>query len=292
MSPSASLRHPDRHDDALVASWDARAHHWDEWAPVIEDWFRPASRAMLTALELSRGAKVLELAAGTGGMTRRLARAVGAEGWVLATDSGRRMIARARGNLAREGFTNVRARVMDGGNPALPGVSVDAVACRQGFFFFRRPARALHRLRRILRPGGRIVLTVFSSPAENGFLVMPSSVLTRWAGSGGRTPPSDGEPGPFRWAAPGQLAGALRAAGFSSVRSRTVSCPLRLSTGKRFVDFYREVVGLDYVLHDIPPEVRASAWSEVATRAAKWARRPSAGAPCKIRVLSGRRPLD
>jgi ubiquinone/menaquinone biosynthesis C-methylase UbiE len=272
---------------AIVASWNTVAPRWNDWAPVVDAWFRPATVRMMAALELRPGQSVLELAAGSGGFTRYLAEAVGSTGRVVATDSGPDMVRLVAENARRAGWRQVEARVMDGEAPEVPAGTFDAVACRQGFMFFAEPARALERIRAALRPGGRAVISVFTTPDRNAVIALPMEVLARISAGSGPPKPPRGGPGPFRLGEPGQLEEMIRAAEFSEIRGDRVPCPLRLDTASELVRFFREIVLGQ--LEELRPDDRARALQELTERSVPFVGPNGSGAPCEILVASGRR---
>jgi ubiquinone/menaquinone biosynthesis C-methylase UbiE len=274
--------------ERISEGWDALAEKWDSWAPVVDAWFAPATQALLEMVRLKPGDRVLELAAGSGGLTLHLARVVGPDGRVIATDVGPNMVKLAARNARAAGLSNVVARVMDGENPDVSWASMDAVVCRQGFMFFTEPGDALKRLILTLRPGGSVGLTVFSTPARNGFMATALSILSRWSRPLGAPAPSSGGPGPFSLGEPGMLELMVRAAGFVDVESRAVSSPLRLPTQDDLLRFYHDILG--DLVEDLPAEVQQQAWSEVARASKAYTGPESDGAPCEILVVSGRRP--
>jgi ubiquinone/menaquinone biosynthesis C-methylase UbiE len=271
--------------------WDDIAEKWDAWSPIVDAWFAPVTAALLASLQLKPGDRVLELAAGSGALTIHLARAVGPEGRVLATDVGPNMVKLAARNIRTAGLSNVMTRVMDGETPDVAWASMDAVACRQGVMFFADPASALVRLLRVLRPGGRLGVTVFTTPERNGFILTPNSILRRWS-EPEKIPPSDetpGGPGAFSLGKPGLLASLFQRAGFGEVFSQVISVPLRLPSLDDLLRFDREILG-DPVA-DKSPEVQQKAWREVADASRQYVGEGSGGAPAEFLVVSGRRPL-
>jgi SAM-dependent methyltransferase len=279
---------PDARNRAIVDSWDALAEQWNRWTPFVDEWFAPATERMLRALQLSGGEQVLELAAGTGGFTRHLALAVGTTGHVLATDSGPSMVRIAARNAQDAGRTNVTVEVMDGARPTVADASADAVACRQGFMFFPEPETVLRRLLRVLRPKGRLSVSVFATPERNAWMTTPVAILQRWASPAGPTAaPAEG-PGPFSLSEPGRLERLFVGSGFEEVRVENVPCPLRLPTVGDLVGFYLQV--LPEIVGELPPAEQAKAWEEVRRTCAAFVGPGSAGAPCELLVASGRRP--
>lgn len=289
MSETPTPMRPEDVKAGISEGWDAIAEEWDGWTPIVNDWFNPATQVLLEFLGLKPGDRILELAAGTGGLTLQLAKVVGSEGRIIATDIGPNMVKLAARNLRAAGFSNVNARVMDGENPDLTWASMDAIVCRQGMMFFADPTGALQKLYRVLRPGGRIGVTVFSTPDRNEFMTIPRKILTRWAKPGGETPaPPTPGPGPFSLAAPGALEGMLKGAGFIDLQARIVPAWLRMLTQTDFLRFCDDILG--EIVAELPPEKQAKAWDEVERATASFTAPGSNGAPSELIVASGRRP--
>jgi ubiquinone/menaquinone biosynthesis C-methylase UbiE len=70
------------------------------------------------------------------------------------------MLTRARDRLGR--ISHVTLAVEDGQSLTFSDDSFDAVVCNMGLFYFSDPARGLSEFRRVLRPGARVALTVFT----------------------------------------------------------------------------------------------------------------------------------
>ena len=274
--------------ERITDGWDALAETWDSWAAVVDEWFAPATSVLIDLLRLKAKDRVLELASGSGGFTLRLARAVGPDGRVLATDSSPNMVKLAARNVRSAGLSNVVVRVMDGEHPDLTWASMDAIACRQGFMFFADPAAAMERLYRILRPGGRLGVTVFSSPARNDFMTTPVSILSRRTNSETQPEFSAKGPGPFSLAEPELLESIFRRARFEQVTTRSVPSPLHLPSIQDLLRFDQQFFG--GIVSELPPAQQEEAWREVVQASTTYVGSGSSGAPCELIVTSGTRP--
>jgi ubiquinone/menaquinone biosynthesis C-methylase UbiE len=121
----------------------------------------PWAPGLIGVAALHAGERVLDVACGTGVVTRLAASAVGPTGHVTGLDINAAMLAVAR-SLPPSGasITWVEGDVvaMD-----FPDASFDVILCQQGLQFFPDPGAALREMHRVLVPGGRMVLSVWKS---------------------------------------------------------------------------------------------------------------------------------
>jgi ubiquinone/menaquinone biosynthesis C-methylase UbiE len=131
--------------DQLAPAYDRR------WSSYIE----ATLRATLDGLELPAGGRVLDLAAGTGELARRLlSRQPGLA--IVGADLSAAMLARAFDKLTGRAWSPVQA---DAARLPFAARSFDAVLCTSAFHLFPGPGAALAEIRRVLRPGGMLTLT-------------------------------------------------------------------------------------------------------------------------------------
>ena len=113
-----------------------------------------------------RARNLLEIAAGTGVVTRAMAAALSGEVNIVATDLNPAMIERARAvGTAR----NVEWRQADAMSLPFPDSSFDAIVCQFGVMFFPDKPKALSEARRVLRRGGTLLFNVWDRIEENEF---------------------------------------------------------------------------------------------------------------------------
>ncbi len=139
-------------------------------------WSRLYVPCLVAAAEVSEGDSVLDVAAGTGEATVGLASRVGAGGRILAVDLSPSMLRLAAGKLAN---LPARLAVMDGQRLACRSGIFDAVVCQLGLMFFAEPQRGLEECGRVLRPGGRIALQVWSQPDRVPYYGFLADALNR-----------------------------------------------------------------------------------------------------------------
>lgn len=198
--------------------WSAVAPEWDRHRHDVELMKTKLTRQLLDALGPIDGGRVLELGAGTGELAARLADRVGPAGMVLASDVAEGMVQLLHRRLDDVG--NVEVARIDATATGLPGESVDAVVFRMGLMLIPDPDDALREIRRVLRPGGRLVAAVWGPPQENPWMTaVGMAAMMHGLVQGG---PPVGPGGPFSLADPVDLEKRLRGAGFSAVSVQLV----------------------------------------------------------------------
>ncbi len=119
------------------------------------------------ALRLRSGMVVADVGAGSGYYTVRLARAVGRNGRVYATDLQPRMLDLIRARLARDQISNVTLVQGTTTDPALPDATFDLVLMVDVYHELSGPQAFIARLKRSLKPDGRLVLIEFRGEDPN-----------------------------------------------------------------------------------------------------------------------------
>src|SRR6202790_4062288 len=113
---------------------------------------------LLRAGHVAPGMHVLDIATGTGLSAAAALAAVGPTGHVAAADVSPAMAERARERLGHA--PNASVSVEDGQALSFADSSFDIVLCNLGLMFFPDPVRGLSEFRRVLRPGGRVAVSV------------------------------------------------------------------------------------------------------------------------------------
>ena len=267
------------------AQWQAAAAAWHRWGPTLSSWLGPATELMLDMAGITNGHHVLDVAAGAGEQTLRVARRVGPSGYVLATDIAPNILACAADAARQAGLNNVETQVMDGENLDIQACAFDSVISRVGLIYFPDQHKALTGMRRVLKPGGTIAAIVYSTPDTNPFFSVPVTIIRRRAHL---PPPLPGQPGPFSLGNPGVLEDALRAAGFHGVETRRIPAPLCLPSAAECVRFERESFGaLQQMLAGLDETEREATWQEIAQALAQYESTAGFEGPCDLLVCVG-----
>jgi demethylmenaquinone methyltransferase/2-methoxy-6-polyprenyl-1,4-benzoquinol methylase len=120
-------------------------------------------RAAVRESGAAPGDRVLDCATGTGDLAIEFKRAVGETGEVIGTDFCEEMLALAPAKAARAG-QRVRFETADMLALPYPDHSFDVVSVAFGIRNVEDPARGLREMRRVARPGGRVVVLEFGQP--------------------------------------------------------------------------------------------------------------------------------
>jgi ubiquinone/menaquinone biosynthesis C-methylase UbiE len=164
-----------------------------------------------------RPSRVLELAAGTGIVSRKLRDAVSSGVPLVVTDLNASMLDVARSKF-REG-ENVEFASADAMKLCYPDAHFDLVVCQFGVMFFPDKVTSFQEALRVLRTGGKYLFNTWGSMSENPFAQIAHQVASEFF-------PVD-PPGfyrvPFSYADPAKVAGDLRAAGFTEIKHESVA---------------------------------------------------------------------
>jgi SAM-dependent methyltransferase len=212
---------------SLRAIWTSAAPSWGEHAGYLDDRAVVVTQAMIDAVDLHRGERVLELACGPGGVGIAAADVVGANGSVVLSDFAPEMTAIAAERAMAAGLTNVTTREVDLERIDYPDAAFDVVLCREGLMLVVDPTTAVRETQRVLRPTGRAVFTVWGPRERNPWLGLLLDAVTDELGV---PVPPPGVPGPFSLEAPGALAELLVAGGFTNISVREIPTPMHVSS--------------------------------------------------------------
>jgi SAM-dependent methyltransferase len=214
-----------------------------------EDFFVPITARLAAPLLDAAGVgpetTVLDVATGPGHIAAAAARR-GAT--VVGVDVAEGMLARARAAHPEVTFLHGDAETL----PFDDG-SFDAVVAGFLLLHLGRPERAAAEFARVLRPGGRVALTMWDFPDRSRLL----GVLLDAIAEAGAEPPPDLPPGPpiFRFSADDQLAGLL--ADFDDVEIQSVVFGLRFgSADALWHGLLGGTVRLSVLVLRQPPEVQ------------------------------------
>jgi SAM-dependent methyltransferase len=149
---------------------------------MVPTLFAPWASRLVQAADPQPAERVLDLACGTGIVARQVAARLGTATAVTGLDLSPQML-----DVARAAATRERAPVewLEGRAEALPFADAcfDAVFCQFGLMFFADRAAALGEIRRVLRPGGRFLASVWQGLDRHPFYLQLDEVIQRRLGT-------------------------------------------------------------------------------------------------------------
>jgi ubiquinone/menaquinone biosynthesis C-methylase UbiE len=140
------------------------------WAPLLVD-----------AARVAGAERVLDVACGTGVVTRAAAKRVGGTGRVVGVDLNPGMIAVAR-SLPATSDGPIEWFERSALDLQFEDASFDVVLCQQGLQFFPDKAVALQEMRRVLDHGGRLALSVWDTNSLGVYTAAVSAALDQFVG--------------------------------------------------------------------------------------------------------------
>ena len=205
-------------------AWDRIARGYDQTNTPTQMW---VGNEGLRRAELRSGMRFLDVAAGSGALSIPAAR-LGAQ--VLATDQSPVMLELLRVRAQKEGL-NIETRVMDGHALQLDDKSFDTAGSQFGVMLFPDMPKAIREMARVVRQGGRVLISAYGDPHQIeflGFLIgAVQSVRPDFDG-----PPMDPPPLEFQLADPERLRTELAAAGLKDVKVEIITETTEHKTGK------------------------------------------------------------
>jgi len=241
--------------------WGSAAKGWHDWQELIVSATAGVSRRLVEIAGIQAGDRVLDVAAGSGEPALTAAQVVGPQGEIVATDISPEMLAYARERAAAAGIDNVEFIEADASSLDFPPESFDAALSRWGIIFEPEAEAAAGRIRRFLKPGGRMAISSWGPPERVPMLAVPMrTVMTRLNVS----PPPPGTPGPLSRPTSEAIAGILEGGGFSDIRVEQLELEFEWDSPEEFARFAREIAPpITALLSNHPPDVREATWAAV-----------------------------
>jgi ubiquinone/menaquinone biosynthesis C-methylase UbiE len=152
---------------------DSVARNYDRYLRPL--FFEPYAEDVSARLEIQAGMRVLEIACGTGILTRHLLGVLPGDATLVATDVSGQMLALAQQVVSPD--ERLAWQPADAMQLPFDDASFDCVVCQFGLMFFPDKARGVREMRRVLRPGGQVIFSTWHSIERNPVAAMTERVL-------------------------------------------------------------------------------------------------------------------
>ncbi len=220
-------------------TWDTFAPGWKKWDDFVMNMIRPAGDEIIRQLNLKETDVVLDVATGTGEPGLSIA-AIVKKGKVTGIDLSPVMLAVARENALKKDITNYETVESDVTKMPFADATFDAISCRFGFMFFPDMLMAAKEMVRVLKPGGRIAITVWGPPANNFWV---TSIMGPIMKNMQLPQPPAGSPGIFRCANPDEMINLFKKAGFKNISQKEINGKAEMESFDFYWTYMNDVAG-------------------------------------------------
>jgi ubiquinone/menaquinone biosynthesis C-methylase UbiE len=237
------------------------ANAWLKWFNVIEGGAAGLSDRMIELGNLKHARDVLDVGTGIGEPAVSAARALSDGGRVLAIDPDLAMVEIARDRAERMGVSNINFTATDVESMSLTASSFDVVLARWSLMFVEDVAGTLRDLAEALRPGGRMIAAVWSSPSEVPALSLAKKAVHEhfgWPDSAYVLPRT------FGLSDIGAMEQIFIEAGYLGVSTELFRVAYEFDSAASFIQYRIDVAGpLWDGMEDEPAEVRSAAFQAI-----------------------------
>lgn len=147
---------------------------------IVPAWMGEWAQALVDYSDVKSGERVLDVACGTGIVARKVACLVGPKGKVAGLDANEGMLRAARQFAERENIRGIEWHLNDASRMPFKHAEYDVVLCQQGLQFFSDKPAALREMARVLAPGGRCAISVWTSLYHNPFMAILTDAIENY----------------------------------------------------------------------------------------------------------------
>lgn len=188
---------------------------------LVPAMFAPFAKRLVEHGYVRPGSRVLDVACGTGVVSRAAAILAGTGGSVAGVDLGEPTLAIARAHPAEQNAAPIDYAQADAAVLPFDADDFDVALCQQGLQFFPERAAALAEMRRVLKPGGRVAVATWKDIERS-----PFSAIADALGRHVSTEAAQMMHSPFTLGDSATLAQLMSGAGFREVAviDETIEC--------------------------------------------------------------------
>ncbi|MGC2359995.1 MAG: methyltransferase domain-containing protein [Thermoplasmata archaeon] len=226
----------------------------------------PFRADLIQRLRVRTGEKVLDLGTGPGEPALTIAERVGAPGRVIGVDLSEKMISIAQRVASARSISNAEFRVMDCSALEFGDNLFDGAISSFGFQIFTDPEKAARETLRVLRPNGRVAVSVWSTGDRVPWIHAVVGPMLKHA-----EPDETGYiPTPYELGAPGDMVRFLEAAGFREAREGRSTHSMRWGNEEEYLQSILKATPIGHSLSEETPEVQQDVLREARSNLEQW----------------------
>ena len=245
---------------------------------IVPLWFEHWAEALVRLAKIKPGNTVLDVACGTGVVTRLAKKIVGPDGEVSGLDVNASMLSRAKKLAEGLGIKWIESDVCVSG---LAEAQYDVILSQQGYQYFPNKQRALDELYRLLSPKGRLLFSVWDGQsvytqavcnAVEKYISIEAANIQR--GQRETPPPSDLESG-------------LKAAGYTDIKVERQELMIEIPLAPEFVPLHLGSMPIGDKFSALSATTKKQFISEVENSLASYVRETKVIYPDAVNVAVG-----
>ena len=250
---------------------------------IVDVFLQDYSRRLVEVAAIKPGDRVLDVACGTGVVTRLLAHKIGSAGQIVGFDLNAGMLARAR--ASRETGAAIEWRVGSATDMPFADATFDCVICQHGLQFIPNKAAAVSEMHRVLADRGRTVISVWRSIEHCPWQAAIADAVERNVGSEQAAQIRSA----FSFGDADQLQQVIVAAGFRGVEIRIERETIRHASMAEYVPGYISATPVAAAVAGLDKEAQAKFTTDVRDALAAYRVGGGLAAPIEAHVAIGHR---
>ncbi|MFY9301547.1 MAG: methyltransferase domain-containing protein [Candidatus Nitrosotenuis sp.] len=269
----------------LIKTWDEIALRYHKrWAKKSAGPFQSTAK-LVGMTRIGKGDKVLDLACGTGAVTKKILIKIGKGGHVIGIDSSSTAIKIAKRWAAPK--SNIDFVVSDAETLHF-NEKFDAVTCHYALFFFPNAPKVLQNAKRCLKKNGTLALAVHGAgntvPYFSSILGMVTKFIPDYLPLG--TPDLD------RFGTRTKLRAAIRDAGFTNIRIKEFTFSYSPGTFSRYWGDYLKYLAnpLKEKINSLPHAKRKQMRDQIKQKTLPYTKNGKITFPWKVLILTATKP--
>lgn len=211
-------------------TWNKFSTGWKKWDDFTMNFLKPMGDLIIKELDIKETDEVLDVACGTGEPGLTIA-GMAKKGKVTGTDISDKMLKIAKEIAESKGIKNYETKSCDVCELPFDENTFDKISCRMGFMFFPDMQLASDEMFRVLKSGGKMATSVWTTPDRNPWSARIMSIINS---NMQIPPPPAGAPGMFRCGTAGFIKEIMEKSGFKEVKEQPVNSTVAYENFEHF----------------------------------------------------------